>query len=89
MRPAEPSVQLADVPSSPARRPPVLALIAISALSPFAINSIVPSMPAIEQAFSADYGRVQLILSMFLASVAISQIFIGPLSDRLAGVPSC
>jgi DHA1 family bicyclomycin/chloramphenicol resistance-like MFS transporter len=65
----------------------VLALIAISALSPFAINSIVPSMPAIEQAFSADYGRVQLILSMFLASVAISQIFIGPLSDRFGRRP--
>ena len=75
-------------PAPPAiRRPPVLALVAVSALSPFAINSVVPSMPAIERAFNTDYGRVQLILSMFLASIAISQIFIGPLSDRFGRRP--
>lgn len=73
--------------SLPARRPPVLALVAISALSPFAINSVVPSIPAIEIAFDADYSRVQLILSLFLASIAISQILIGPLSDRFGRRP--
>jgi DHA1 family bicyclomycin/chloramphenicol resistance-like MFS transporter len=69
------------------RRPPVLALIAVSALSPFAINAVVPSMPAIERAFHTDYGRVQLILSMFLAAIAVSQIIIGPLSDRFGRRP--
>jgi DHA1 family bicyclomycin/chloramphenicol resistance-like MFS transporter len=69
------------------RRPPVLALIAVSALSPFAINSVIPSIPAIEQHFGAGYGRVQLILSLFLASVAVSQIFIGPISDRYGRRP--
>jgi DHA1 family bicyclomycin/chloramphenicol resistance-like MFS transporter len=71
----------------PPRRPPVVALVAVSALSPFAINSVVPSMPAIEHAFDAGYGRVQLILSLFLAAVAISQIAIGPLSDRFGRRP--
>lgn len=71
----------------PRRRPPVIALVAVSALSPFAINAIVPSMPAIGQHFGASYGRVQLILSMFLASVAVSQIFIGPVSDRFGRRP--
>lgn len=74
-------------PGGPPRRPPVLALVAVSALSPFAINSVVPSMPAIEHAFGADYGRVQLILSMFLAAIALSQIIIGPLSDRFGRRP--
>ena len=69
------------------RRPPVLALVAVSALSPFAINSVVPSMPAIEQAFDTNYARVQLILSLFLAAIAISQIAIGPLSDRFGRRP--
>ena len=69
------------------RRPPVLALVAVSALSPFAINAVVPSMPAIELVFHTDYGRVQLILSMFLAAIAISQIIIGPLSDRFGRRP--
>lgn len=83
MAPDPHSLQLAEL----RRRPPVLALIAVSALSPFAINSVVPSMPAIELFFGADYGRVQLILSMFLASVALSQIIIGPLSDRFGRRP--
>ncbi len=73
-------------PSAP-RRPAVFALIAISGLSPFAINSVVPSMPAISLAFDAPYARVQLMLSAFLASVAIAQIIIGPLSDRFGRRP--
>jgi DHA1 family bicyclomycin/chloramphenicol resistance-like MFS transporter len=74
-------------PQRAIRRPPILALIAISALSPFAIHSVVPSMPAIAHAFQAEYGRVQLILSLFLVAVAVSQIFIGPLSDRFGRRP--
>jgi DHA1 family bicyclomycin/chloramphenicol resistance-like MFS transporter len=74
-------------PARAIRRPPVFALIAISAMSPFAINAVVPSMPAIALAFEAEYGRVQLILSLFLASVSVSQIFIGPLSDRYGRRP--
>lgn len=69
------------------RRPPILALVAISAMSPFAINSVVPSMPAIEVVFSASYARVQLILSLFLAAIALAQIVIGPLSDRFGRRP--
>jgi len=86
VRPAEPPILSAPA-HAPARRPPVLALVAISALSPFAINSVVPSIPAIEVAFAASYGRVQLILSLFLASVALAQIVIGPLSDRFGRRP--
>jgi DHA1 family bicyclomycin/chloramphenicol resistance-like MFS transporter len=69
------------------RKPPVFALVAVSAMSPFAINAIVPSMPAIEREFGASYGRVQLILSAFLASIALAQILIGPLSDHFGRRP--
>jgi DHA1 family bicyclomycin/chloramphenicol resistance-like MFS transporter len=44
-------------------------------------------MPAIEDAFGASYGRVQLVLSLFLASIAVSQILIGPISDRFGRRP--
>src|SRR5687768_15385734 len=86
MRPSDRPLA-SESPNLPVRRPPVLALMAVSAMSPFAINAILPSLPAIERAFGADYGRVQLVLSAFLASVAISQIFIGPLSDRFGRRP--
>lgn len=82
---AGPDASLSPAPQR--RRPPIAALVAISALSPFAINVIVPAMPALQRAFSADYGRVQLTLSLFLASVAVSQIVIGPLSDRFGRRP--
>ncbi len=87
MRPYQAHPGFADPASPPVRRPPVLALIAISALSPFAINAVVPSIPAIETAFGASYSRVQLIVALFLASVALSQILIGPLSDRFGRRP--
>lgn len=69
------------------RRPTVLALVIVSSVSPFAINAIVPSMPAIEEALDTSYARVQLILSLFLASIAVAQIIIGPLSDRFGRRP--
>lgn len=87
LRPNEPHPGFVDPAASAIRRPPVLALIAISALSPFAINSVVPSLPAIGTDFNASYSRVQLIVSLFLASVAVAQIFIGPLSDRFGRRP--
>lgn len=78
--------QAATATAAPGR-PPVFALILISGLSPFAINSVLPSLPAIAEALNADYARVQLILSLFLASIAVSQIVIGPLSDRYGRRP--
>jgi MFS transporter, DHA1 family, multidrug resistance protein len=87
MRSLDPAPTPAQALRTPARRPPILALVAISALSPFAINSVLPSLPAIEQSFAAAYARVQLVLSLYLASVAVAQIFIGPLSDRFGRRP--
>ena len=72
---------------SPPRQPSVLALIAVSMLSPFATTVIVPAMPAIQSDYATDYGTVQLILSCFLASIAVAQILIGPLSDRFGRRP--
>jgi MFS transporter, DHA1 family, multidrug resistance protein len=69
------------------RRPSLGALIAVSMLSPFAINVVVPSLPAMERHFAADYGTVQLVLSLYLAAVAAAQILIGPLSDRFGRRP--
>jgi MFS transporter, DHA1 family, multidrug resistance protein len=65
----------------------IAALVLVSMLSPFAINVIVPSLPAIQRYFAADYGTVQLALSLFLASVAGAQILLGPLSDRFGRRP--
>lgn len=63
-------------------RPPSIAiLIAVSWVSPLALNIFVPSMPGIVAALETNAERVQLTLSLFLAAVAISQLLLGPLSD--------
>ena len=41
-----------------------------------------PSLPAIKIALRTDIGYVQLTVSVFLASFALSQLIYGPLSDR-------
>lgn len=69
-------------------KPPSLAiLIAISWVSPLALNIFVPSMPGIISALNTDAETVQLALSLFLASVALSQLVLGPLSDMFGRRP--
>jgi MFS transporter, DHA1 family, multidrug resistance protein len=68
-------------------RPSILLLVAMVALSPFAINVIAPSLPGLAQAFDTDYGTAQLTLTWYLAGVAAGQLVFGPLSDRFGRRP--
>ena len=73
---------------APLRRKPGLAvLVAISALQPFALNSLAPATPALARNLDASYSAVQLTLSLYLVTVAIAQLVIGPLSDRFGRRP--
>jgi MFS transporter, DHA1 family, multidrug resistance protein len=62
-------------------------LIIISMIGPLALNILMPSMPGLAAALDASRGEVQLTLSLFLASQAISQLFIGGLADRFGRRP--
>lgn len=48
-----------------------------------ATDLYLPSLPSIVQAFSTTKAHVQLTLSFYLFSFGISQIFYGPLSDKI------
>ncbi|MGL4974002.1 MAG: multidrug effflux MFS transporter, partial [Bosea sp. (in: a-proteobacteria)] len=63
------------------------ALIVISMVGPLALNIIMPSMPGLAAALDASRAEVQLTLSLFLASQAVSQLFIGGLADRFGRRP--
>lgn len=69
------------------RRPSVALLVAISAVNPLAINMFMPSMPRMTAVFGTTYAMVQLTLSLYLATVAVAQSVIGPLSDRYGRRP--
>ncbi|MCG6122278.1 MAG: multidrug effflux MFS transporter [Microvirga sp.] len=67
--------------------PPLVMLVAISTLQPVAVNILAPATPELARALGADYSTIQLTLTVYLATVAIAQIFVGPISDRFGRRP--
>ncbi|WP_078083708.1 multidrug effflux MFS transporter [Microbulbifer mangrovi] len=57
-------------------------LAALVALTPFAIDTYLPAIPAMAQALGVEVARVQHSVSSYLLGFAVGQIFGGPLSDR-------
>ncbi|TVR09809.1 MAG: Bcr/CflA family efflux MFS transporter [Salinarimonadaceae bacterium] len=67
--------------------PPLVMLVAISTLQPVAVNILAPATPGLARALATDYSTIQLTLTVYLATVAIAQIFVGPISDRFGRRP--
>ncbi len=51
------------------------------------MNMFIPSMPGLVRVFETDYATVQLALTLYLFSLAVSQLFVGDLSDRYGRRP--
>lgn len=56
-------------------------------ISPMGLTIIIPSMPGLQDVFSADYSTVQFTLSLYLAATAVAQPLIGLLSDHYGRRP--
>lgn len=67
--------------------PHLLTLVLATATSALAMNVFLPSLPGIARHFEADYGVVQLLVSLYLAGTALLQLGIGPASDRFGRRP--
>jgi DHA1 family bicyclomycin/chloramphenicol resistance-like MFS transporter len=65
------------------RWPLLLVLASLAAVAPVATDLYLPGFPAMETALGADASRVQLTLTSFLVGLALGQLVMGPLSDRL------
>ncbi|CAH1652298.1 Bcr/CflA family efflux transporter [Hyphomicrobiales bacterium] len=68
-------------------KPALAILVAISALQPIALNLPAPATPALTRHFASNYATIQLTLTLFLVAVALTQLVIGPLSDRFGRRP--
>lgn len=91
------SATLAPAPLDPhrsqrreARRPwtrigprQLLLLGAVTAVGPLTIDLYLPALPALSEEFGADPAAVQLSLSATVAGLALGQLVLGPVSDRL------
>lgn len=62
-------------------------LIAISTVSPLAMQIYLPSLAGMMIVFSASASEIQLSMSAYFIAVAVSQLFWGPLSDQFGRRP--
>lgn len=62
-------------------------LAALTALTPFAIDTYLPGMPLIAQDLNAPIASINLTISIYLLGFALGQLINGPLSDRLGRKP--
>ena len=70
-------------PSGPGRVEFVILISAIMMIVAFAIDSMLPALPAISQALGVgDVSQRPLVISSFLLGFAVGQLFVGTLSDR-------
>ncbi len=67
--------------------PHIATLTLMTGLGALAMNIFLPSMPKMAEWFEAPYALIQLAVAGFLATNAVLQIFIGPLSDKFGRRP--
>ncbi|HEY9855583.1 MAG TPA: Bcr/CflA family multidrug efflux MFS transporter [Stenomitos sp.] len=56
---------------------------ALTAIAPMSIDMYLPALPTIGRELGADPASVQLTLAFFFIGLALGQLVIGPLSDRM------
>lgn len=67
--------------------PHIVSLVIISGMSAMVMNMFLPSLPTMTKYFQADYRVMQLSVALYLGTVALLQIVVGPLSDRYGRRP--
>ena len=69
------------------KSPSLAVLVAITAINPLALNIVQPALPEMARVLEISYGTAQLALSLYLVASAVSQIGLGPVSDRFGRRP--
>jgi len=73
--------------SNAIKLPPVWLLVICVALGPLTMTIVVPANTAIMREFATDYGTAQLMLTVYLLAMGVSQLFMGFLSDKFGRRP--
>ena len=62
--------------------PHILTLVLITGMAALSVSIFLPSLAAMTTYFDTEYAIMQIALSGYLATTAVLQVFIGPISDR-------
>jgi DHA1 family bicyclomycin/chloramphenicol resistance-like MFS transporter len=84
---AAPPTDVDERRKAPPSRALLWLLIAIASIGPMSLNIIMPALPGIVTALESDPTTVQLLLSLYLVSMAVAQLVLGALSDRFGRRP--
>lgn len=60
----------------------LIALVAVTAIGPLAMQIFIPALPIIQRDFGVAAGTAQLALSLSMLAIALATLAYGPLSDR-------
>ncbi|WP_050523428.1 multidrug effflux MFS transporter [Pseudorhodobacter wandonensis] len=67
--------------------PHITTLVFMAGVAAMSLNVFLPSLPSMALYFDVDYAVMQLSLSLYLATTALLQLFVGPVSDRFGRRP--
>jgi DHA1 family bicyclomycin/chloramphenicol resistance-like MFS transporter len=81
-----PPASTSPVSAAQARRTSIL-LTAVVGMGALSIDMFLPSLPSMAAEFQAPASVAQLTVTLFVAGLALAQLVLGPLSDRLGRRP--
>ena len=67
--------------------PHIATLILMAGIGALSLNVFLPSLPTMAEHFGVEYALMQLSVSAYLATTALVQVAIGPISDRYGRRP--
>jgi DHA1 family bicyclomycin/chloramphenicol resistance-like MFS transporter len=65
----------------------LLLLVTMTGVAPISLYMLVPALPMLATTFDRDISVAQMTVSLFMVGLALSQIVVGPLSDRYGRRP--
>ena len=65
----------------------LLLLVAMTGVAPISLYMLVPALPALASSFGRDISIAQMTVSLYMVGLGLSQIIMGPLSDRFGRRP--
>ncbi|MBR0751436.1 multidrug effflux MFS transporter [Bradyrhizobium jicamae] len=65
----------------------LLMLVVMTGVAPISLYMLVPALPVLATTFGRDISVAQMTVSLYMVGIALSQLIMGPLSDRFGRRP--